>query len=375
MASELFDKFRFGQATGGRTNAASPGSALPVPTSAPLQAAAGGDASFGTPPVTGTVGVGTTTSTSSSHAQSGSGLVSSPFGSIFIPPSLLAADPNSNAPKMDDATFKKFRDFIYEQCGISFTENKKYLLEGRVGKRLEAYNMQTFDEYYKMILSGSAVAREEMPNLFEVVTINETYFFRNPPQFEALEQVILPEILKAKQAQGIKKLRIWSAASSSGEEAYTMSMMILERIKPQFPGFQFEIVGTDINTAVLEKARQGVYKEYSVRNMPAHYLNKYFTREGDKYILSPEVRSQVKFLCVNLYDTPTMRTINSFDVVFCCNVLIYFDTPAKQQVVANLYDALQKGGYLFIGYSESLHGVSKAFKLVHFPKTIAYKKD
>ena len=358
MASELFDKFRFGQGAARST-------------SSPLDAAS---LSTGNVP-------SASEDTNKASSQAGTSSSTTPpmfdksqFGQIFIPPSLLSADMNSNSPKMDEATFQKFRDFVYEQCGISFTENKKYLLEGRIAKRLEAHNLTSFDEYFRLI-SSSASARDELPSLFEVVTINETYFFRNPPQFEALEQVILPEILKAKQAAGNKKLRIWSAASSSGEEAYTMSMMIIDKIRPQFPGFQFEIVASDINTAVLEKARTGVYKEYSVRNMPAYYLNKYFTREGDKYILTPEVRNQVKFMCVNLYDTPTMRTMTGFDVIFCCNVLIYFDTQAKQQVVANLYDALNKGSYLFIGYSESLHGVSKAFKLVHFPKTIAYRKE
>lgn len=360
MASELFDKFRFSQ--GAAAHPATPQDANSLAAASGAgQAAGSGDGKIASPQS------GATSPTAAFDK--------SQFGQIFIPPSLLASDLNSNAPKMDDATFKKFRDFVYEQCGISFTENKKYLLEGRIAKRLEAHNLTSFDDYYRLI-SNSTSARDELPNLFEVVTINETYFFRNPPQFEALEQVILPEIMKAKMAQGgNKKLRIWSAASSSGEEAYTMSMLILEKIRPQFPGMQFEIVASDINTAVLEKARTGVYKEYSVRNMPAHYLNKYFTQEGDKYILTPEVRNQVKFMCVNLYDTPTMRSMTGFDVIFCCNVLIYFDTQAKQQVVANLYDALNKGSYLFIGYSESLHGVSKAFKLVHFPKTIAYKKE
>lgn len=356
MASDLFDKFRFGQGSQGTNH-------RPTPSQPDSSESGAGDAS----------GANKTGNSQSPGGQSSSIFDKSQLGQIFIPPSLLSVD-NANAPKMDELMFKKFRDFIYEQCGISFTENKKYLLEGRIAKRLEAHNLETFDDYFRLITSSSA-AREELPSLFEVVTINETYFFRNPPQFEALEQVILPEILTARQSQGNKKIRIWSAASSSGEEAYTISMMILERIKPQFPGFTFEIVGSDINTAVLEKARSGVFKEYSVRNMPAHYLNKYFTRDGDKYILTPEVRNQVKFMCVNLYDTPTMRTMTGFDVIFCCNVLIYFDTVAKQQVVADLYDALNKTGYLFIGYSESLHGVSKAFKLVHFPKTIAYKKE
>jgi chemotaxis protein methyltransferase CheR len=372
MASELFDKFRFSQGAGSSSNSsASASESSEKGRSSPSSALASGETGKSGAQ---DLGSGGTTGGGSGMAAFSSGVFDkNPLAQTFISPSLLGAD-NGNSPKMDDATFRKFRDFIYEQCGISFTENKKYLLEGRIGKRLEAHNLTTFEEYYRLI-SSATFAREELPSLFEVVTINETYFFRNPPQFEALEQVILPEILKQKQARGNKKLRIWSAASSSGEEAYTISMLILERIKPQFPDFQFEIVGSDINTAVLEKARTGVFKEYSVRNMPEYYLNKYFQREGDKFILSSEVRSQVKFICVNLYDTPTMRTMTGFDVIFCCNVLIYFDTIAKQQVVADLYDALNKNGYLFIGYSESLHGVSKAFKLVHFPKTIAYKKE
>lgn len=279
-----------------------------------------------------------------------------------------------HGPKMDDATFIKFRDFIYQICGISFTENKKYLLEGRIAKRLEAHNLSSFDEYYR-ILTSVHQNNDELTSLFEAVTINETYFFRNPPQFEALEQVILPEIIAARQANPTKKLRIWSAASSSGEEPYTIAMLIVDKIKPLFPAFQFEVIGSDISAGVLEKARSGVYKEYAVRNMPAHYLNKFFSREGDRFILAPEIRNMVRYISINLYDTAAMRAMTNFDVIFCCNALIYFDTTAKQQVVANLYDSLNKSGYLFIGYSESLHGVSKAFKLVHFPKTIAYKKE
>jgi chemotaxis protein methyltransferase CheR len=344
MSSDLFDKFRFG-------------SGSPKPS----------DGQSGVPAL---AKPGQSDSTAAQPLSPAS--IYEKVGAVTS--ALIAADTNS--PKMDDETFRRYRDFIYEQCGIAFTENKKYLLEGRIAKRLEAHGLTSFDEYFKLINSATH-QRDELPNLFETVTINETYFFRNPPQFEALEQVIIPEILRAKQdsPSAPKKLRIWSAASSSGEEAHTLAMILLDKIKPQFPNFQFEIVGTDISAAVLEKARAGVYKEYAVRNMPPYYLNKYFTREGDRFILAPEVKSIVKFMSANLYDTPTMRTMSSFDVVFCCNVLIYFDTPAKQQVVANLYDALNKGGYLFIGYSESLHGVSRSFKLVHFPKTIAYKKE
>ena len=126
---------------------------------------------------------------------------------------------------------------------------------------------------------------------------------------------------------------------------------------------------------MLETARKGVYREYSVRNMPKLYLEKYFTAEDGRFVVHDEVKKVVRFEPMNLYDQVRMRQMTNFDVIFCCNVLIYFDAPSKIQVVSNLYDALNRGGYLFIGYAESLHGISTAFKLENFPKTVAYKKE
>ncbi len=284
--------------------------------------------------------------------------------------------PSTGASKnqMSPELFLKFRDFIYEKSGIYFTETKKYLLEGRISKRIDQLKMKSFDEYFRFV-SAPTNSRKELPALFEAVTINETYFFRNEPQFQALESIITPEILKGKAKSPIKKFRVWSAACSSGEEPYTVAMLLLEKIKPKFPQFQFEVIGNDIDSSMLQKARGGVYKEYSVRNMPKYYLQKYFTKQNDRYVLNQEVRNMVRFMSMNLYDSNAMRTMANYDVIFCCNVLIYFDQKSKQKVVANLYDSLAKNGYLFIGYSESLHGISKAFKLVHFPKTISYKKE
>lgn len=281
----------------------------------------------------------------------------------------------SDALSMTDEQFRKFRDFIYTQSGIYFIEAKKYLLEGRINKRLSALELASFDAYFTYI-SNPVNRQKELPALFESITINETYFFRNEPQFAALENIIIPELLKEKMTQPIKKFRFWSAASSSGEEAYTLAMIILEHFKPRFPSVQFEVVGTDISPAVVAKAQTGVYQEYAVKNMPKRYLDKYFTLDAKgAHVISPEVRKMVRFSRMNLYDITAMRSMRSFDIIFCCNVLIYFDQQSKQQVIAHLYDALNKGGYLFIGYSESLHGISKAFNIVHFPKTIAYKKE
>jgi chemotaxis protein methyltransferase CheR len=274
---------------------------------------------------------------------------------------------------MSDSVFRDYRDFIYRQSGIYFTESKKYLLEGRVAKRLSVNRLSSFEEYLEFLKSPRG--KVELPSLYEAITINETYFFRSEQQFDAMEKILIPEMIKTKGNVLAPTIRIWSAAASSGEEAYTTSIIIQERIKPLFPNVRFQIIGTDINNAVLESARKGLYREYAIRNIPPPLLKKYFTKEGDLYKLSDEIKKNVSFMNLNLFDSNAMRMMNSFDLIFCCNVLIYFDLASKQQVVSSLYDALNKGGHLFIGYSESLHGVSKAFKLCHLPKAMVYKKE
>lgn len=275
--------------------------------------------------------------------------------------------------EMTSSEFAEFRDEIYKLSGIYFTESKKYLLEGRIAKRIIANNLRTFSDYMKFIKSPGK--KEELDRLYEAITINETYFYRAPQQFDVLEQVIVPELLEKRKNQPNQTFRIWSAASSTGEEAYTLALLILEKLKPKYPYVNFQVVGSDINQSVLEQARQGVYKEYAIRNIPPNILNKYFKKNGNLYALNPEVKRLVRFANINLYDPNQVKMMSQCDVIFCANVLIYFDLPSKQQVVSYLYNALNKGGYLFIGYSESLHGVSKSFKLVHLPKAMAYQKE
>jgi chemotaxis protein methyltransferase CheR len=291
-------------------------------------------------------------------------------------PQLVLPTPmiTSSGPKMSEAVFKLLREFIYQKTGIYFQDNKKYLLEGRLGKRLQVLGLPDFEKYFDF-LRFNVGRNEEMRHFYDAVTINETFFFRNEPQFEAFEKTLVPEILKRKNSNGRTKLRIWSAASSSGEEAHTLGMIYLEKLKPKYPGLEMEIVGTDINNSVVETARQGVYREYSVRSMPKQYLEKYFSIDNLRFTVNDEVRRLVRFENMNLYDHAKMRLMNNFDVIFCCNVLIYFDQQSKIQVVSDLYDGLNSGGFLFIGYAETLHGISSAFKLMNFPKTVAYKKE
>ena len=281
---------------------------------------------------------------------------------------------NEERPILSDKSFMVWRQYIYDNCGIYFQDNKKYLLESRLQKRISLLGLGSFEEYYDYI-TKSGRSLSEKKYLFEAITINETYFFRNPPQFDALISNIIPEIIKKKRGVLKNKIRIWSAASSTGEEAFTIAILITEMIKPKFPNTQFEIIGTDINAAVIDTANKGIYKEYSVRNTPDYFLRKYFISNNGKYEIHPDIKKMVSFKVLNLYDAIEMKSMYSFDVIFCANVLIYFDVKSKIKVVSKLYDSLNLGGYLFIGYSETLHGISKAFQLVSFPKTIGYKKE
>lgn len=283
--------------------------------------------------------------------------------------------PSKEINPISDKSFENWRSFIYEISGIYFQDNKKYLLESRLQKRITFLGLDSYDAYLDY-LKYNLRKDEELKFLFEAITINETFFFRNQPQLDALVENILPKIIKSKEAGSSKiKIKIWSAASSSGEEAYSIGMILNELIIPKYPNVEFEIVGTDISYAVVETAKKGIYREYSVRNTPPYFLKKYFTTNGNLFEIAPNIKKMASFKIMNLFDAASMKTMMNFDVIFCANVLIYFDTKSKIAVVSNLYNSLNKGGYLFIGYSETLHGISKAFKLVTFPKTIGYNKE
>jgi chemotaxis protein methyltransferase CheR len=282
--------------------------------------------------------------------------------------------PSKEINPISEKSFENWRAFIYEISGIYFQDNKKYLLESRLQKRINFLGLDSYDAYLDY-LKYNLKKDEELKFLFEAITINETFFFRNQPQLDALVENIIPKIIKAKEGSQKIRIKIWSAASSSGEEAYSIGMMLNELIIPKYPNVEFEIVGTDISYAVVETAKKGVYREYSVRNTPPYFLKKYFTMNGNLFEIAPNIKKMASFKIMNLFDTASMKTMMSFDVIFCANVLIYFDTKSKIAVVSNLYNSLNKGGYLFIGYSETLHGISKAFKLVTFPKTIGYNKE
>jgi len=279
-----------------------------------------------------------------------------------------------SVPKLSDETFTSLRDFIYSKTGIYFPEKKKYLVEGRLARRLQLLNIINFEDYLSLLKYGQQRERE-FESLCNIVTINETSFFRNEAQMNAFQQKLAVEIIEAKKVFGTRILRIWSAACSSGEEPYSLAILYLEHLKPRYPDLQVEIIGTDINTAVVDMARAAEYSRYAIRSLPEVYVKKYFDNNNGCFQLRAQVKELVRFEYKNLIDHLAMRQMTHFDIIFCSNVLIYFDLKAKIQVVGDLYDSLNRGGYLFIGSSEMLHSISNAFKLVSFPKMTVYKKE
>jgi chemotaxis protein methyltransferase CheR len=264
-----------------------------------------------------------------------------------------------------DPVFRQLRDFIYEKSGIFISDAKKYLVEKKLATRLQEKNLGSYEDYLSL-LKFSANG-DELAKLFDAITTNETYFFREPQQLQVCVDTVVPQVMEQKKSRDI---RIWSAACSTGEEAYTLVMMLTEKRICS----RIDVVASDISNEVLDSAKKAVYGSYSMRNVPEPYLKKYFRSNGWTHELDALIKSTVRFMNINLIDSSKMRTIQGMDVVFCRNVLIYFDDKAKQKAVSALYDSLRPGGFLFIGSSESLHSVTRAFKPVVFNKVVAYQR-
>jgi len=281
---------------------------------------------------------------------------------------------SASQPGMPDEIFRLLRDFIYEHSGIFFSDNKKAQLENRLALRLKVNNLPDFDKYYYLLKYDQQASRE-LRALFDSVTTNETSFFRSPPQIQAFEEKALPEILEKRTAQGEKMLRLWSAGCSTGDEPYTLGMVIREVLGEKMSEWDVKIFASDISEKALKSARAAVYNDYTLRSVPPDIKKKYFLQEGPQFSVCDDIRMLVELQYLNFNDERRVKLMRGFDIIFCRNVLIYFDDAAKKRFVSQLYDNLNPGGYLFIGHSESLHNISRAFKLVHFPGALGYKKE
>ncbi|MDR1243491.1 MAG: protein-glutamate O-methyltransferase CheR [Deltaproteobacteria bacterium] len=292
-------------------------------------------------------------------------------------PSLFA---NKSAPLLNksftvsDDEFKQLHDFIYKESGIFIAENRKYLIENRLSNRLKELNLKNFGEYY-YYLRFDARKKEEMAKLFESITTNETSFYRNPPQLQVFQDVILKKTLDKLRSARTKTLRIWSAGCSTGEEPYTLAIMLHEVLRAEIGTWDIKINAMDLSLAVLGSARHGLYTEYALRTTPKEIINKYFVPKGSQFEIKPELKHLIHFMQGNLSDRLSLKRVERSHIVFCRNVIIYFDDEMKKQVISSFYDNLLPGGYMFIGHSESLHNISRSFKPEYHPGAIVYLKQ
>jgi chemotaxis protein methyltransferase CheR len=285
-------------------------------------------------------------------------------------PSLQVAAITPGPPEPD---LVRIRDLVYQVAGIFHPNNKLRLLQDRCGRRMKELKVQTLREYFEC-LTIRPIRQAELIALLNEITIGETCFFRNQAQLDALRRIVIPNILQVKSKLPLRQLRIWSAGCSTGEEPYTLRILQLEEAETQLKDWIVEILATDLNERSLAHAKAAVYDNHSTRNLPPLYRQKYFLPCGNQLRVSPTARANITFSRLNLSDDPRMTLMKSMDIIFCCNVLIYFDLASKRRVIQHFFNNLLPHGYLFLGNSESLYGVSDDFRLVHLPGTTAYVK-
>jgi chemotaxis protein methyltransferase CheR len=276
-------------------------------------------------------------------------------------------------PDLSVEQFKSLSQQIYHKLGLHFDDKKIYFLKTRVAKRMAALGIDDPRDYV-FLVSYADPKGIEMQALANLVTTNETYMFREYDQLQAFANHCLPEVLSAKQARGERKLRIWCAGCSSGEEAYTLAM-ILQDVFPQAQSWDCEIVATDIDENMLRRVVAARYGVRSVNEVPGDYRQKYLIEDGDEWVVRPRTASLVQVRHLNLQDRIAMRAMRGFDFVFCRNVLIYFDDLSRKAVIDHFYNALNPGGYVFLGHSESVGRVTTAFKLKRFETHLVYVKE
>lgn len=278
------------------------------------------------------------------------------------------------SPKVTDEEFTQLRDFIYEQSGIFIADTRKYLIENRLSNRLRELNLKTFGEYYYYLKFDSG-RREELQKLFNVITTNETSFYRNPPQLKVFQDTVLPAELEKLRKAGKRQLRIWSAGCSTGEEPYTLAIILKEVLRSQLPLWDVKIVANDLSLSVVNAAKKGIYNDYALRTTPKEIIDRHFDKKERVYHIKPELKKLVSFGTINLKDRFMIRRLERSHIIFCRNVIIYFDEDMKKNLIESFYDNLLPGGCMFIGHSESLHNLSRAFKPEHHPGTIVYRKQ
>lgn len=269
--------------------------------------------------------------------------------------------------------FTALRELIARRSGILVPDHKSEQLAARLADHLVTLNVPGFGEYLQLLSTeepGSPIWQE----VYCRVSTNETFFFRNEAQMAAFTDVILPSVMAQQERKLFKRLKIWSAACATGEEPYTIAMQVLELLGDDLSTWQPQILATDIDRDVLDIASSGHYSGRSLTNVPQRFLSHYFDANGDDMTVGPELRALIQFKQVNFADPSAMAAQTNMDVIFCRNVLIYFDDDFRKQVVAQLYDSLKPGGYLVIGHAESLRDLHSGFEALRQPGTTIYQR-
>ena len=270
-----------------------------------------------------------------------------------------------NSAVLSQDLFNRFSEYIQKDLGIKMPTAKKTMLQARLQKRLRRLKIPTFEEYYEYVFSNKGQA-DELHHMIDVVTTNKTDFFREPRHFDYLTQTVLPVMYRNMSKGERSRFRVWSAGCSTGAEPYTLGM-VLGEFQARFDDFSFSILATDISTRVLNEAAQGIYTEDDVEPVGMRYKKKYLLRSKDKdrglVRIVPEIRNRVQFGRLN-FMAPDYKLRESVHIVFCRNVIIYFDKPTQEKVLNRLCRYLLPGGYMFMGHSETLGGLKVPLKQV-----------
>lgn len=287
---------------------------------------------------------------------------------------------------ISEAELKLLQTLVYQECGMCFDERRAHFLQDRLQRRLKATGLDTFYSYYRLLTSRDG--KQELAALLENLTVNETSFFRNRPQLDLFQKVVLEEVLHRKQERRDWALRIWSAGCSTGQEPYTIAMMVADALayyylrnplpfempspKPLIPPpWKVEILASDISYSVLRAAQEGLYTENQMEAVDYVYRLRYFDKTGDRYAIKKPVRELVQF---DFHNLKAEFLPQRNDIIFCRNVMIYFDEAEQKRLISKFYRCLNADGYLFVGHAESLFGLSDRFRMIHQNNGTAYQR-
>jgi chemotaxis protein methyltransferase CheR len=282
------------------------------------------------------------------------------------------ARPDATAPRSIDLTqeeVQRFCEFLYRRTGMSFAESKRYYIDRRIAERMAATESASFQSYFALLRSD---ADRELEHLVNAFTVNETYFFREDHQLRCMTSDLLDRVIRGRPAG--EPIRIWSIPCSTGEEPYSIAIWLMENWS-QVDSYNIEIVGSDIDTRALAAAQEGVYGDRALARLSRPLVDRYFRPVADgRHQIDVGLRSSIQFTRTNLIDTNAMGDHRGFDIIFCRNVLIYFDDASRRIAAENLYDCLRPGGYICLGHSETMSRISPLFSVCRFPDAIVYQR-